>query len=111
MTDATLIESVAAIMRETALAKIMPYFGFGKLKAGDIKKKAQGELVTIADLGAERFISRRLSDLLPGALVIGEEAHAKDPSVIINLTSALQFGLSTLLMVHPRLPKANRDLV
>ncbi|CAK9253392.1 unnamed protein product [Sphagnum jensenii] len=74
-------------MRETAVNKVMPYFGFGKLKAEEIQAKAAGELVTIADTSAEQALSKRLLDVLPGALVIGEEAYAKDPSVIINLAS------------------------
>jgi fructose-1,6-bisphosphatase/inositol monophosphatase family enzyme len=38
--------------------------------------------VTVADLAAEQHISRRLLDLLPGSLVVGEEAVAETPQVM-----------------------------
>lgn len=41
--------------------------------------------MTEADLAAERVLTRRLSDLLPGSLVIGEEACAADPDVLRQL--------------------------
>jgi len=51
------------------------------LAAGDIREKAPGDFVTAADLASEAALSRRLPELLPGAVVLGEEAVAADASL------------------------------
>lgn len=71
-------ETVAEFIRETAQAVIMPRFR--TLRGEDIREKGPGDLVTIADLESERLLTRRLMDALPGSVVVGEEAVAKDPS-------------------------------
>lgn len=78
-------DRVAAIVREVAAAEIVPRFR--ALAAADIREKGPGDLVTIADEAAERVLTRRLSDLLPGSLVVGEEACAADPAIMSRLTS------------------------
>ncbi len=55
---------------------------FQQLEDHEVRKKDKGELVTVADVAAEQVISRRLLDLMPGSLVVGEEAVAEDPRVM-----------------------------
>ncbi len=76
-------ETVQNIIRETAETEILPRFQ--NLSADDISEKAPGDLVTIADTEAEKALSQRLTDLLPGSLVIGEEGVAANPQVLNRL--------------------------
>ena len=76
-------DRVARIIRETAAAEIVPRFGH--LKADQIREKSPGQLVTEADVEAERVLSRRLVELLPGSKVVGEEGVAGDPSLLAGL--------------------------
>lgn len=77
------IEKVAALVRSAAQEEIVPRFG--RLSAGDIREKQPNDLVTVADEAMEERLTRSLSELLPGSLVVGEEAVAADPSVIKRL--------------------------
>jgi len=61
---------VAEIIRETAQEIILPRFQH--LSASDIREKGPGDLVTIADTEAERALTRRFAELLPGSQVVGE---------------------------------------
>lgn len=74
---------VGAILREAAEAAILPRYR--RLAEGEIEEKAPGDLVTIADREAERFIAARLPDLHPGSRVVGEEACAADPRLLEGL--------------------------
>ena len=74
------LEKVAAIIRETAAEEILPRFNH--LSAGQIREKQPGELVTEADTEAERVMTMRLRELLPGSLVVGEEAVAADSALL-----------------------------
>ncbi len=50
---------------------------FNKLSHGQIKTKAhQEDFQTIADVESEKFLTQQLTQLLPGSLVLGEEAEA-----------------------------------
>src|SRR5437868_34109 len=69
---------VAEHIRETAQAEILPRFGL--LRREDIREKRPGDFVTLADLEAERQLTQRLGGLLPGSVVLGEEAAAQDRS-------------------------------
>lgn len=71
-------EAVARLIRETARSVILTRFG--ALKREDMHEKAPGDLVTIADLEAERLLGTRLSAAIPGSAVLGEEGVAGDPS-------------------------------
>ena len=73
---------VASIIREAAEAEILPRFK--NLKAGQIREKKPNQLVTEADIEAEKVLSRRLLDVLPGAIV-GEEGVEADPELMIAL--------------------------
>src|SRR5215831_11049818 len=68
---------VTALIEETAALEILPRFQ--KLAAGEIREKSPGDYVTVADEAAEAHLSPRLTALLPGSLVLGEEAAAVDP--------------------------------
>jgi len=78
------IDQVTAIIREAAETEILPRFN--RLTEGDIEEKTgPKDLVTAADLEAEAVLSRRLTGLLAGSTVVGEEAVAKNPSLIERL--------------------------
>lgn len=71
---------VARLIAEAAAIEIMPRFRH--LAAADIREKsAPGDLVTVADEAMERRLTTALRALLPGSVVIGEEAAAADPAV------------------------------
>ncbi len=76
--------TVAALLREAALAEIMPRFR--SLTEGQIRQKSSAtDLVTDADEAAERLLTARLKETFPGCAVIGEEATAADPSLLDNI--------------------------
>lgn len=75
------IDRVAGIVREVAEVEIMPRWR--NLAAGDVSRKShKGDLVTVADHAAEVALSRRLLALLPGSVVIGEEAVHADSGLL-----------------------------
>jgi len=74
------IEAVAATIFEAAHTEILPRFQ--SLKAHEIKEKSPGDLVTVADLEAEKTLNRALSELLPGSVFVGEEAVAENPKLL-----------------------------
>ena len=78
-------ERVGAILREAAAEEILPRFR--RLREADIHEKGPGDLVTVADLAAERRISLALTDLIPGSVVVGEEAAAANPELVSEVGS------------------------
>lgn len=76
-------EVVARHIAEVAAEEMMPRFG--RLAAGDIQEKTPGDLVTAADTAVEQRLSPILASLIPGSLVVGEEATAADPSLMKRL--------------------------
>lgn len=83
----TLLTAVMDNMRQAGRAEILPRFL--ALTAGDIRTKTgPDDLVTDADIGAERMLSQALSARFPGALVVGEEAVAADPTILDRLATA-----------------------
>jgi fructose-1,6-bisphosphatase/inositol monophosphatase family enzyme len=82
-----LASDVAALLREAARAEIMPRF---RRLAPDAVRAKSGplDLVTEADEAAERAIEAGLAKLLPGCVVIGEEATAADPALLDRLAGA-----------------------
>lgn len=70
---------VASIIREAAETEILPRFR--NLKALQIREKKPNQLVTEADIEAEKVLSRRLRDVLPGAIV-GEEGVESSPELM-----------------------------
>jgi fructose-1,6-bisphosphatase/inositol monophosphatase family enzyme len=73
-------EVVARHIAEVAAEEIMPRFG--RLAADDIQEKTPGDLVTAADTAVENRLTPILRALVPGSLVVGEEACAADPEVM-----------------------------
>ena len=72
------LTSIAAFVRATAQAEIVPRFR--ALAEGDIREKRPGDLVTIADVEAERVLSHGLEALVPGSVALGEEGVFADPT-------------------------------
>ena len=79
------MDRVAAAIAEVAATEVMPRFM--KLAAGDIREKAPGDVVTIADEAAEAALAPRLQALRPGSVMLGEEAAAADPGLIERLSA------------------------
>ncbi|MFG1610421.1 inositol monophosphatase family protein [Actinoplanes sp. NPDC049265] len=75
-----LSDAVCGVVAETARNEILPRFG--ALTTGDVQEKAPGDLVTTADRAAEAVLTTRLTALLPGSVVVGEEAVAGDPALL-----------------------------
>ena len=73
-------EAVARHIAEIAADEMMPRFG--RLAIGDIQEKTPGDLVTAADIAVEKRLAPVLAGMIPGSLVIGEEATAADPSLL-----------------------------
>jgi fructose-1,6-bisphosphatase/inositol monophosphatase family enzyme len=80
MLDDAQIARVAEIIREVSATEILPRFG--RLGDGEIVEKGPGDLVTVADKASEQALTERLTDLLPGSRVVGEEAVFADPTVL-----------------------------
>ncbi len=78
---------VDLLLRAAARAEIMPRFR--RLGQDSIRAKSGPlDLVTDADEAAEAMIEKGLSRLFPGCLVVGEEATARDPSLLDRLAGA-----------------------
>ncbi|MFG2669714.1 inositol monophosphatase family protein [Streptomyces sp. NPDC048445] len=74
------LTEVEAAVRAAAAAEIMPRFR--QLAAHEIvEKNGPHDLVTTADRLAEEHLTAALSRLLPGSVVVGEEAVHADPEV------------------------------
>lgn len=71
---------VADLLRRIAEVEILPRFR--NLKEGDTRQKSPGDYVTIADETAELAITPELMKLLPGSVVVGEEATAENPNIM-----------------------------
>lgn len=70
------MERVSALIREIAAEEMMPHFA--TLDPEEIDEKAPGDFVTSVDLASERRFTESLPDLLPGSVVLGEEAVSAD---------------------------------
>ncbi|QKK05066.1 MAG: inositol monophosphatase [Pseudomonadota bacterium] len=73
-------KDVMAVIRSVADNEVMPRFR--NLAEGDISEKGPGDFVTVADEASEKAFTYSLPKLLSGSLVVGEEAVAKDRSVL-----------------------------
>jgi len=74
------ISDVSKIIKQVSKDEILPMFE--NLSEGDIKEKGPGDLVTVADEASEKALSKALSAILPGSVILGEEAVAKDKNVL-----------------------------
>jgi fructose-1,6-bisphosphatase/inositol monophosphatase family enzyme len=73
-------ERVAALMRETAAAELLPRFR--NLAEDDVRYKRPGDVVTVADVVSEQRLASGLAKILPGVPVVGEEAVEKDAGLL-----------------------------
>ncbi|MDR6819106.1 fructose-1,6-bisphosphatase/inositol monophosphatase family enzyme [Neorhizobium sp. 2083] len=86
VSDAVL-RSLMEDMRQAGEAEVLPRF-LGVTADGIRAKTAPDDIVTDADLGAERRLSAALSAHFPGALIVGEEAVSADPALLDRLADA-----------------------
>lgn len=77
------VDAVIRLMESVAAREIVPRFR--RLAAHDIAEKNPGDLVTTADIEAERALALGLPPLAPGSVVVGEEDAATNPSVLAAL--------------------------
>jgi fructose-1,6-bisphosphatase/inositol monophosphatase family enzyme len=87
-------EAVTALLRRAASEIILPRFR--KLERHDIREKGPGDLVTIADTEAESMLTPALRQLVPGSVVVGEEAVAADNGVLDRL-----LGTDAVWLIDP----------
>jgi len=85
MTDSIAPEDVVSIIGRVAQEQVLPRFR--RLASHEIREKSPGNLVTIADTEAELALTSALMKLLPGSLVVGEEAVAEDPAILDRLAA------------------------
>jgi fructose-1,6-bisphosphatase/inositol monophosphatase family enzyme len=74
------LDQVAELIREVAATIVLPRFR--RLAEDEVQQKSPGDVVTIADQEAERALTAGLIRLLPGSMVVGEEAVAADQDVL-----------------------------
>ena len=83
--DEQLHEEVTALLRHVSAAVLLPR---RRSAAAEAHLKAPGEWVTPADLAVEDALTEALRRLTPGAVIVGEERAASDPTVLGGLESA-----------------------
>jgi fructose-1,6-bisphosphatase/inositol monophosphatase family enzyme len=74
------VDKITRLLEETAVEVVLPRFR--TLASHEIQEKEFGELVTVADVAAEKRLSAALLDLHPSTVVVGEEGVAADPEVM-----------------------------
>ncbi|MEI8397143.1 MAG: inositol monophosphatase family protein, partial [Rhodospirillaceae bacterium] len=74
---------IAALIRHATEAVVLPRFR--TLAPEQIREKKPGDFVTVADTECEEMLTRLLTEALPGSLVCGEEAVARDATVLERL--------------------------
>jgi fructose-1,6-bisphosphatase/inositol monophosphatase family enzyme len=79
-------DAVADLLRAVGAEVVLP--AFRHLGQGEVFEKAPGEVVTVADRRAEELLTAGLLDLLPGSVVVGEEAVAADAVILDRLKGA-----------------------
>lgn len=86
MSQSIPITAVTTLMREVAAAEVLPRFR--NLASDEVRTKSSSQdLVTQADLEAEAQLARRLPGLLPGSLVVGEEAAYANRTLLDRLAA------------------------
>lgn len=85
--DDALLAGLMKDMRLTAQAEILPRFN--AITADAIRAKtAPDDLVTDADIGAELLLGEKLSQSLPGIVMVGEEAVSNDRTILDRIGTA-----------------------
>ncbi len=78
---------LADLLADAARQEIMPRFR--RLDVGDIRQKTSpADLVTEADVNAERFITAKLKERFADAVIVGEEACSDNPALLTGLDDA-----------------------
>jgi len=72
--------AVLTLLQDVADEVINPRFR--ALGDAEVSEKSPGDLVTVADHESEALITEALQAAYPGALILGEEAMAADPTLI-----------------------------
>jgi fructose-1,6-bisphosphatase/inositol monophosphatase family enzyme len=81
------VAKLADLLRQAAKSEILPRFR--RLGSGDVRSKSEPtDLVTEADVEAERMIRAELRKWAPDAVFIGEESVADDPALLGKLADA-----------------------
>ncbi|KQV81638.1 inositol monophosphatase family protein [Rhizobium sp. Root1220] len=81
------VTTLADLLRRAAKAEILPRFR--RLGSNDVRAKSEAtDLVTEADLQAERMIKAEVAALWPEALFIGEESVADDSALLGRLAGS-----------------------
>jgi fructose-1,6-bisphosphatase/inositol monophosphatase family enzyme len=83
----TQTHTLAQILRDAAVAEVMPRFRQFARQATR-PKTSHLDLVTDADEAAERLIAQRLAHAFPGAVIVGEEAASAEPALLDHLATA-----------------------
>jgi len=73
-------KQVSVLLRKVSDEIIIPHYK--SLKTSDIEEKSPGDLVTIADKLSEEMLSEALSNILPSAKIVGEEACYANPDLL-----------------------------
>ncbi|MBN42699.1 MAG: inositol-1-monophosphatase, partial [Alphaproteobacteria bacterium] len=87
-------DRVTELIKAVADDIILPRFK--ALGDGEVDQKDGGEVVTIADLESEAWLTRHLPDLVPGSVVVGEEAVFADKSIFKRLS-----GVDPVWVIDP----------
>ncbi len=74
------------LMQDVAEQVINPRFR--TLQDHQVSEKNPGDLVTVADHESEVLLTAALTAAYPDAVVLGEEAHAKDPTLLDRYNAA-----------------------
>lgn len=79
------VDAVSGVLRSIADELILPRFR--RLQSDQVFQKAPGDLVTVVDREVEAKLAPALRALVPGSLVVGEEAASEDSSVLGRMGS------------------------
>ena len=75
---------ISALLKQASQEFILPRYQ--SLKGDEIATKTgPRDLVTAADIEAEKFLTRVLPDLLPGSIVVGEEGVSNGTASLASL--------------------------
>ena len=91
----TINRAVPALLTQASDALILPRFR--ALGADEVQAKTHAnDLVTVADIEAEAWLSPRLCDLIPGSVSLGEEAASRG-----EVTAAVLDGNAPVWTIDP----------
>ncbi len=82
---ADIVGDVGTLLLSVADEIVLPLFG---TTGANAREKKPGDWVTDADLRSEAALAEGLAAILPGSLVVGEEAVHADPGVLGRLETA-----------------------